>query len=143
MKMTFGNTLPLQIIVEGIWRAPDRGFTLIPVQCTIALKNALHYIHSELHEQPAPNFMKELYIRGRIYGYRFRSVGDLKAKPIDKYRGKCIEGRVFQVMIGNILSFDIALYSYRKELPFIKDDIVMNKEIYKTVAFLKRTKLEY
>ena len=32
---------------------------------------------------------------------------------------------------------------YRKEVPFVKDDIVMYKEIHKTVAFLKRTKLEY
>ena len=35
------------------------------------------------------------------------------------------------------------LHAYRKEVPFVKDDIVMYKEIHKTVAFLKRTKLEY
>ena len=35
------------------------------------------------------------------------------------------------------------LNAYRKEVPFVKDDIVMYKEIHKTVAFLKRTKLEY
>lgn len=33
--------------------------------------------------------------------------------------------------------------AYRKEVPFIKDDIVMYKEIHKTVAFLKRTNIEY
>ena len=35
------------------------------------------------------------------------------------------------------------LHAYRKEVPFVKDDIVMYNEIHKTVAFLKRTKLEY
>ena len=35
------------------------------------------------------------------------------------------------------------LHAYRKEVPFVKDDIVMYKEIHKTVAFLKRTQIEY
>ena len=35
-----------------------------------------------------------------------------KAKPIDEYKGRCIEGRAFQVMIDNNLCFDIALYPY-------------------------------
>lgn len=35
------------------------------------------------------------------------------------------------------------LAAYRKEVPFVKEDIVMYKEIHKTVAFLKRTKIEY
>ena len=56
--------------------------------------------------------MEELRTRGRIYGYRFRPAGDLKAKPIDEYQGQCIEGKAFQVMIDNNLCFDIALYPY-------------------------------
>ena len=35
------------------------------------------------------------------------------------------------------------LHEYRKEVPFVKDDIVMYKEIHKTVAFLNRTKFDY
>ncbi|NDV60484.1 histidine ammonia-lyase [Bacteroides sp. 519] len=35
------------------------------------------------------------------------------------------------------------LKEYRKEVPFIKEDIVMYKEIHKTVAFLNRTKFDY
>ena len=35
------------------------------------------------------------------------------------------------------------LCEYRKEVPFVKDDIVMYKEIHKTVAFLSRTKFDY
>lgn len=35
------------------------------------------------------------------------------------------------------------LKEYRKEVPFIKDDIVMYKEIHKTVAFLNRISIDY
>ena len=113
MKITLGNTLPpYPAFIEGIRRAPDRSYTLTPAQTATALKNALRYIPLELHEQLAPEFMEELRTRGRIYGYRFRPAGDLKARPIDEYRGKCVEGKAFQVMIDNNLCFDIALYPY-------------------------------
>ena len=113
MKTFLGNTLPdYPAFVEGIRRAPDRGYTLTPAQTATALKNALRYIPTEFHAQLAPEFMEELRTRGRIYGYRFRPAGDLKAKPIDAYKGKCIEGKAFQVMIDNNLCFDIALYPY-------------------------------
>lgn len=113
MKITLGNALPAYPgFVEGIRRAPDRGYTLTPAQTVTALKNALRYIPSEWHELLASEFMEELHTRGRIYGYRFRPEGDLKAKPVDEYRGRCLEGKAFQVMIDNNLSFDIALYPY-------------------------------
>ena len=113
MNTFLGNTLPdYPAFVEGIRRAPDRGYTLTPAQTATALKNAWRYIPTEFHAQLAPEFMEELRTRGRIYGYRFRPAGDLKAKPIDAYKGKCIEGKAFQVMIDNNLCFDIALYPY-------------------------------
>lgn len=113
MDTFLGNTLPdYPAFVEGIRRAPDRGYTLTPAQTATALKNALRYIPTEFHAQLTPEFMEELRTRGRIYGYRFRPAGDLKAKPIDAYKGKCIEGKAFQVMIDNNLCFDIALYPY-------------------------------
>ncbi|MCS2212555.1 urocanate hydratase [Bacteroides fragilis] len=113
MKMTLSNQLPeYPIFAEGIRRAPDRGYTLSPAQTVTALKNALRYIPVELHRKLAPEFLEELWTRGRIYGYRFRPAGDLKAKPVDEYQGNCIEGKAFQVMIDNNLCFDIALYPY-------------------------------
>ena len=113
MKMTLSNQLPeYPVFAEGIRRAPDRGYTLSPAQTVTALKNALRYIPVELHRKLAPEFLEELRTRGRIYGYRFRPAGDLKAKPIDEYQGNCIEGKAFQVMIDNNLCFDIALYPY-------------------------------
>ena len=97
---------------EGIRRAPDRGYTLTKEKTVTALKNALRYLPPELHEKAVPEFLDELKTRGRIYAYRWRPEGDLKAKPIDEYKGKCLAGKAFQVMIDNNLCFDIALYPY-------------------------------
>lgn len=98
--------------VEGIRRAPDRGWTLSKKETALALRNALRYIPEELHEKLAPEFMKELQTRGRIYGYRFRPQGRIYGKPIQEYKGKCLAGKAFQVMIDNNLDFDVALYPY-------------------------------
>ncbi len=113
MEISLNKHLPeYPSFIPGVRRAPDRGFSLTPAQTETALKNALRYIPTELHEELAPEFMEELLTRGRIYGYRYRPKGDLKAKPIDEYKGNCIEGKAFQVMIDNNLCFDIALYPY-------------------------------
>ena len=78
MRITLSNQLPeYPTFVEGIRRAPDRGYTLTPEKTVVALKNALRYIPEELHEQLAPEFLEELRTRGRIFGYRFRPQGDL------------------------------------------------------------------
>lgn len=97
---------------KGIRRAPDRGFTLNQGETETALKNALRYVPAELHDRLIPEFLNELKTRGRIYGYRFRPAGNLKGRPIDEYKGNCIEGKAFQVMIDNNLDFAIALYPY-------------------------------
>lgn len=97
---------------EGIRRAPDRGLRLTKEQTKVALRNALRYIPKELHKELAPEFLEELKTRGKIYGYRFRPEGNLNAKSIDEYPGKCIEAKAFQVMIDNNLCFDVALYPY-------------------------------
>lgn len=113
MTIKLDHELPeMPAFVEGIRRAPDRGFKLSPQQTAVALKNALRYIPEALHEKVAPEFLEELLTRGRIYGYRFRPEGNIKAKPIDQYKGNCIEGKAFQVMIDNNLDFDVALYPY-------------------------------
>jgi len=98
--------------VKGIRRAPAREFTLSQNQVETALKNALRYLPEEYHTKLAPEFLEELTTRGRIYGYRFRPPGNIKAKPIDEYKGNCLEGKAFQVMINNNLDFDVALYPY-------------------------------
>ena len=97
---------------EGIRRAPDRGWTLNKAETELALKNALRYVPEKFHEILAPEFMEELTTRGRIYAYRFRPAGKIYGKPIQEYKGKCLAGKAFQVMIDNNLDFDVALYPY-------------------------------
>ena len=98
--------------VEGLRRAPKRESHLSEADKVLAIKNALRYIHPDHHEQMAKEFAEELEETGRIYGYRFRPQGALHGKPIDEYKGNCIEGKACQVMIDNNLDFDVALYPY-------------------------------
>ena len=113
MTIKLDDELPeMPKFVEGIRRAPDRGFNLTQSQTEIALKNALRYIPPKYHEQLIPEFLEELTTRGRIYGYRCRPEGRIYGKPIDEYKGKCTEGKAFQVMIDNNLDFEVALYPY-------------------------------
>ena len=113
MTIKLDNQLPeYPGFVEGVRRAPDRGFRLTKEQTRIALKNALRYVPQELHETLAPEFMEELRNYGRVYAYRYRPEGRIYGRPIDEYKGKCIEGKAFQVMIDNNLDFEIALYPY-------------------------------
>ncbi len=113
IRFTLPDELPeKKPFIEGIRRAPHRGLKLTKAQVKTALKNALRYIPTHLHEAIAPEFMEELYTTGRIYGYRYRPEGNLKAKPVDQYNGKILEAKAFQVMIDNNLDFDVALYPY-------------------------------
>lgn len=113
MKVRLDDDLPpYPTFKEGVRRAPDRGFSLTPDQAETALKNALRYIPTHLHEQLAHEFMDELTTHGRIYAYRYRPEGAIRGKSIDEYHGRCLEGKALQVMIENNLDFDVALYPY-------------------------------
>ena len=113
MKIKLPEELPpYPKFVEGIRRAPSRGYNLNRTQTKIALKNALRYIPPSLHEKLAPEFIEELTSKGRIYGYRYRLEGHIKAKPINEYKGNTLQGKALQVMIDNNLDFDVALYPY-------------------------------
>ena len=113
MEIKIDDELPeIKSFKKGIRRAPDRGFILSESQTRIALENALRYIPEQHHAILIPEFLEELKTRGRIYGYRFRPEGAIKAKPIDQYKGRCQAGKAFQLMIDNNLDFDVALYPY-------------------------------
>lgn len=103
---------PEKEFVPGIRRAPKRRVKLSKAQVIIALKNALRYIPPKWHEKLAPEFLEELKTMGRIYGYRYRPEGAIKAMPVDEYKGKTLEGRAIQLMIDNNLDFEVALYPY-------------------------------
>ncbi|MDD3982054.1 MAG: urocanate hydratase [Spirochaetales bacterium] len=103
---------PYPTFIEGIRRAPRRDAPLSPAQERLALKNALRYLPERWHEAMAPEFLRELRERGRIYGYRFRPQGRISAKPIEDYASRCVEGKALRLMIDNNLDFDVALYPY-------------------------------
>ena len=111
LRLEFVEGLPSKAeFEEGIRRAPDRGQVLSEQDTVLALKNALRYIPERFHRELAPEFLQEYKEHGRIYGYRFRPKGRIHGRPIDEYKGRCIEGKAFQVMIDNNLDFDVALY---------------------------------
>lgn len=112
LRLDFDELPPEPSFDPAYRRAPRREIALNAEQEALALRNALRYIPERFHERLAPEFLSELRTRGRIYGYRFRPAGALKGRPVDEYRGACLEGKAFQVMIDNNLDFDIALYPY-------------------------------
>ena len=113
MKIKLSSELPPKPrFRDDIRRAPKRELKLDQEEMETALKNALRYIPAELHAELAPEFMEELMTRGRIYGYRYRPEGEIKAKPIDDYAGKTVQGKALQLMIDNNLDFEVALYPY-------------------------------
>ena len=113
MQIRLDDTLPeYPAFVPGIRRAPKRESHLSEHDIELAVQNALRYIPEKYHEQMAKEFLDELLEHGRIYGYRFRPQGRIWGRPIDSYKGNCIEGKAFQVMIDNNLDFEVALYPY-------------------------------
>jgi urocanate hydratase len=113
MTIKLDNELPpYPVMKEGYRRAPKRNAKLSKNDIELALRNALRYIPEEHHEQMAEEFLEELKEHGRIYGYRFRPEGAIYGKPIEEYKGNCIEGKAIQVMIDNNLDINVALYPY-------------------------------
>jgi urocanate hydratase len=113
MSITLGTDLPeMPQFVPGIRRAPDRGFRLSREQTGLALRNALRYIPESLHGELISELLNELVTRGRIYAYRYRPPGNIRAKPVHEYNGRCLAGKALQVMIDNNLDFEVALYPY-------------------------------
>ena len=113
MTIKLGEELPeYPVLKENVRRAPKREVSLNEREIKLALKNALRYVPESLHEKLAPEFLDELMTRGRIYGYRYMPKERIYGRPIDQYKGKCIEGKAFQVMIDNNLSHEVALYPY-------------------------------
>jgi urocanate hydratase len=113
MTIKLDAVLPEPTVFQpGIRRAPDRGFRLTPSQTKTALKNALRYVPEELHARLAPEFLEELRTRGRVYAYRYMPKERIYGRPVQEYKGHCLEGKAFQVMIDNNLDFEVALYPY-------------------------------
>lgn len=112
MTIKLSSELPPDPVFDPKYRrAPNRGFNLGNQETVLAVKNALRYVPQNLHAKLTPEFLSELTTRGRIYGYRYRPAGAIKAKPVDEYKG-VLEARALQLMMDNNVSFDVALYPY-------------------------------
>ncbi len=113
MTIKLNDELPsLPTFETHIRRAPPRNFNLNRKDTALALRNALRYIPEQHQEVMSKEFANELRQFGRIYGYRYRPQGNIQAKSIDSYRGRCLAGKALQLMIDNNLDFAIALYPY-------------------------------
>lgn len=113
MTIRLDDELPAYpAFAPGCRRAPRREAHLTEADKALAIRNALRYIPPQHHSQMAKEFAQELAEHGRIYGYRFRPEGRIWGRPIDEYKGSCVEAKAFQVMIDNNLDFDVALYPY-------------------------------
>ncbi|WP_338981600.1 urocanate hydratase [Fusobacterium nucleatum] len=108
----YENLPEKKVFDKSIRRAPKRESNLTIKEKKLAIRNALRYIKPENHKIMANEFYEELEKTGRIYGYRFRPEGKIYAKPIEEYKGKCIEGKAIQLMIDNNLDFNVGLYPY-------------------------------
>jgi len=113
MQLEFPNGLPETPKLDPTKRrAPRRDANLSDADKRLAVRNALRYIPKQFHASMQIEFARELEEHGRIYGYRFRPEGRIHAKPVDAYRGACLEGKALQLMMDNNLDFETALYPY-------------------------------
>jgi urocanate hydratase len=92
--------------------APKRPVPLSIDEKKIAIRNALRYFPSQLHELLAPEFAEELEKYGHIYMYRFRPRYEMKAYPLNEYPAKCVQARCIQLMIQNNLDPRVAQYPH-------------------------------
>tara|TARA_B100000900_G_C20599916_1_gene725043 strand:+ start:80 stop:2083 length:2004 start_codon:yes stop_codon:yes gene_type:complete len=93
---------------KSLSHAPNRKDILSDDDKKLAIRNALRYFPSYMHNELAQEFAQELSIYGRIYMYRFMPDYEIKSRHIDEYPYNCREAGAIQMMISNNLDKDIA-----------------------------------
>lgn len=96
----------------SVSHAPRRKEILNAEERTLALRNALRYFPKEWHAKLAPEFAGELDRYGRIYMYRFRPTGEMRARPIDWYPAKSAQAAGIMLMIQNNLDPAVAQHPH-------------------------------
>ncbi len=92
--------------------APRRKNVLNHREKALALRNALRYIPSELHDVLAPEFAQELETHGRIYMHRYRPNVEIRALPIDQYPAQTNQAAAIMMMIQNNLDPKVAQFPH-------------------------------
>ena len=101
-------------ISEDVDNAPKRRQILTVREKKLALKNALRYFPSHLHESLASEFAKELEEYGRIWMMRYRPIEyDMKAYPIQSYPTKSLQAASIMLMIHNNLDNAVAQFPHQ------------------------------
>lgn len=103
---------PARPLDKSVSHAPKRKDILSPKEKKLALRNALRYFPSSLHEALAPEFLEELKTYGRIYMYRFRPTYDMYARPVEEYPAKCKQAAAIMHMIQNNLDPAVAQHPH-------------------------------
>ena len=97
---------------KDINHAPKRKEILSQEEKKLALKNALRYFPKKQHGELAKEFANELETYGRIYMYRLRPNGEIKARSIDDYPGKSQQAKAIMLMIQNNLDYAVAQHPH-------------------------------
>ncbi len=103
---------PVRPLDPGVSHAPKRKDILSAEEKKLALRNALRYFPKKHHATLAPEFAQELRDYGRIYMYRLRPEGEMRARPIDHYPAKCKQAAAIMLMIQNNLDPAVAQHPH-------------------------------
>lgn len=91
--------------------APTRTPNLSPPEFALAVKNALRYFPTELHNELAEEFATELKEYGHIYMYRLKPTEyPMRAYPVHYYPAKCQQAACIMLMIQNNLDPNVAQF---------------------------------
>jgi len=101
-----------QPLDNSVSHAPKRKDILSPEEKKLALRNALRYFPKSQHATLAPEFAHELKEHGRIYMYRLRPKGEMRARPITDYPAKCTQAAAIMLMIQNNLDPAVAQHPH-------------------------------
>ena len=102
----------VRVYEKEINHAPKRKEILSQEEKKLALKNALRYFPKKQHAELAKEFANELETYGRIYMYRLRPNGEIKARSIDDYPGKSQQAKAIMLMIQNNLDYAVAQHPH-------------------------------
>ncbi|MCB9177903.1 MAG: urocanate hydratase [Flavobacteriales bacterium] len=103
---------PARPLDPGVSHAPKRKDILTAEEKKLALRNALRYFPKKHHATLAPEFAQELKDFGRIYMYRLRPEGEMRAQPIEHYPAKCRQAAAIMLMIQNNLDPAVARHPH-------------------------------
>lgn len=103
---------PARPLDPGVSHAPKRKDILTAEEKKLALRNALRYFPRKHHATLAPEFAQELRGFGRIYMYRLRPEGEMRAQPIDHYPAKSRQASAIMLMIQNNLDPAVAQHPH-------------------------------